>query len=101
MDFKQSEDVIVTRRNDSRSKDHLMLLSEDGSMNLPQKNDKYNFDSTPFSRFTFYMVGIGLLLPWNAVMAAMDFFKTTFPEDEGYKPSFTLLVAVSGPMLIG
>ena len=63
--------------------------------------DRYLFENNSMSRLTFYMLGIGLLLPWNSIMAAMDFFKKTFPEELGYKPSFTLLVAVSGPMLIG
>jgi len=41
------------------------------------------------------MLGIGMLLPWNAMLAAMDFFSEEFPN---YNPSFSLLVAVSGPM---
>ena len=53
-----------------------------------------------FSKFVFYMHGIGLLLPWNAIMAAMDYFKVQFPSSEGYEPSFSMLVAVVTPMLL-
>jgi hypothetical protein len=45
----------------------------------------------------FLLLGIAILLPWNALLASMDFFTTSFPD---YKPSFSLLVAVSGAMLI-
>ena len=38
-----------------------------------------------------------MLLPWNAMLAAMDFFTEEFPS---YKPSFSLLVAVSAPMFL-
>ena len=38
-----------------------------------------------------------MLLPWNAMLASMDFFTEEFPN---YKPSFSLLVAVSGPMFL-
>jgi len=41
------------------------------------------------------MFGIGMLLPWNAMLAAMDFFTIEFPS---YKPSFSLLVAVTVPL---
>jgi hypothetical protein len=47
------------------------------------------------SQFAFLLFGIGMLLPWNAIMAAMDFFEAQFPE---YKPQFSLLVAVSVPL---
>lgn len=43
------------------------------------------------------MFGIGMLLPWNAILAAMSFFIQEFPD---YQPSFGLLVAVSVPMLV-
>lgn len=43
------------------------------------------------------MFGVGMLLPWNAMLAAMDFFTGEFPN---YEPSFSLLVAVSAPMFI-
>ena len=38
-----------------------------------------------------------MLMPWNAMLAAMDFFTDQFPS---YKPSFSLLVAVSAPMFL-
>ena len=41
------------------------------------------------------MFGIGMLLPWNAMLAAMDFFEDQFTD---YKPNFSLLVAVSVPL---
>jgi hypothetical protein len=43
------------------------------------------------------MFGLGMLLPWNVIMAAMDFFVEEFPN---YKPSFSILVAVSVPLLL-
>ena len=44
------------------------------------------------------MTGVGFLLPYNALFAAMDYFKRNlYPE---YNPGFTFVVAVSGPMLL-
>jgi hypothetical protein len=43
------------------------------------------------------MFGLGMLLPWNAMLAAMDFFEAQFPD---YKPQFALLVAVSVPLFV-
>jgi len=43
------------------------------------------------------MFGIGMLLPNNAIFAAMDYFTSSFPD---YSPQFSLLVAVSVPMLL-
>ena len=48
----------------------------------------------------FYIMGVGLLLPWNAILAAMDFFKEKYPKRLDYAPDFTFLVAVSLPMLL-
>ena len=45
------------------------------------------------------MHGIGLLLPFNAIFAAMDYFKQLFPKSENYHPDFTIVVAVSASML--
>ena len=45
-------------------------------------------------------MGVGLLLPWNAILAAMDFFKQKYPKSLDYAPDFTFLVAVSLPMLL-
>ena len=44
----------------------------------------------------FLAFGIALLMPWNATLAAMDYFKDIFPS---YEPSFSFLLAVSVPML--
>jgi hypothetical protein len=41
------------------------------------------------------MFGFGMLLPWNTILAAMDFFEAEFVD---YKPQFSLLVAVSVPL---
>jgi hypothetical protein len=49
------------------------------------------------NQISFLLIGIAILLPWNAILAAMDFFTESFPN---YKPSFSLLAAISGPMLI-
>ena len=53
--------------------------------------------SSRLNQFSFLCFGIGYMLPWNAMLAAMDYFTEEFPS---YKPSFSLLVAVSAPMLI-
>ena len=55
-------------------------------------------DFDRLSIFTFYMTGIGFLLPYNALFAAMDYFKKNLYID--YNPGFTFVVAVSGPMLL-
>ena len=57
---------------------------------------KYDLNSM-INKVSFLLFGIGVLLPWNAILASMDFFTDQFPS---YKPSFTLIVAVSAPMLI-
>ena len=57
---------------------------------------KFNLNSN-INKVSFLLFGIGVLLPWNAILASMDFFTDQFPS---YKPSFTLIVAVSAPMLI-
>ena len=48
------------------------------------------------NKINFFIFGVGMLLPYNAQLAAMDFFTQEFPD---YNPSFSLLVAVSGPMV--
>ena len=53
--------------------------------------------ASKLNQFSFFCFGIGYMLPWNAMLAAMDYFTESFPS---YKPSFSLLVAVSAPMLI-
>lgn len=57
---------------------------------------KFNLNSK-INTVSFTMFGVGMLLPWNAMLAAMDFFKDEFPS---YEPSFSLLVAVSAPMFL-
>ena len=49
------------------------LLIEPGS---PQKKS----DFKALSLLMFYMHGIGLLLPYNAIFAAMDYFKELYPK---------------------
>ena len=58
--------------------------------------NKFDLNSKT-NKTSFLLFGVGILLPWNAILASMDFFKEQFPS---YKPSFTLIVAVSAPMLI-
>ena len=45
---------------------------------------------------SFIAFGIALLLPWNATLAAMDYFVEIFPL---FKPATSFLLAVSIPML--
>jgi hypothetical protein len=68
------------------------LLKEPSSPTLKQDNQK-------FCTFMFYMHGIGMLLPYNAIFATMDYFKKCFPKEENYHPDFTIVVAVSVSML--
>ena len=65
---------------------------DDQSSNL----QKFDLNST-MNRFTFVLLGAGMLMPWNAILASMDFFTAQFPS---YQPSFSLLVAVSAPMFL-
>jgi hypothetical protein len=44
----------------------------------------------------FVAFGIALLMPWNATLAALDYFRDIFTS---YKPDFTFLLAVTVPML--
>ena len=73
---------------DDETSTNIQLLSGDAK--------KPMLDST-INRISFLMFGIGMLLPYNAILAAMDFFTLKFPS---YQPEFSLLVAVSTPMLL-
>ena len=77
----------MTKIDDETSM-NIQLLSGDAK--------KPMLDST-INRISFLMFGIGMLLPYNAILAAMDFFTLKFPS---YQPEFSLLVAVSTPMLL-
>lgn len=61
------------------------LLSEDNDGDRSRFNPSMIdtagtiFVNDGLSRFTFYMLGIGLLLTWNALMAGMQYFKDRFP----------------------
>ena len=57
---------------------------------------KFNLESI-LNRISFILFGVGILLPWNAMLASMDFFEAQFPS---YKPNFSILVAVSAPMFL-
>jgi hypothetical protein len=54
----------------------------------PEPEDKYNM-----VYYIFFLWGIGILLPWNAVLTCFDFFNDEMP---GYKPSFVYPFAVNG-----
>ena len=70
------------------------MLNSDSTMTEPLV--KFELNST-INKISFLLLGVGILLPWNAMLAAMDFFTNSFPD---YEPSFSLLVAVSAPMFI-
>ena len=103
---------METNRNNSDSnlteQNQKILNSSDSLLNRNKHNmlnkDLSTTDSLLQKRFdklstlTFYMTGIGFLLPYNALFAAMDYFKKNLYVD-GYNPGFTFVVAVSGPML--
>ena len=93
----EHEDVITMRQTANSNYSKIGLLSEDQQSMASRNNTTMvdvNDDVNPF-----YLFGICLLLPWNAILAAMDFFQLKFPKEEGFNPSFALLVAVSAPML--
>ena len=50
---------------------------------------------SPLNKLSMICLGVALMLPWNAILASMDFFLDTYPS---YKPSFSLLIAISAPM---
>ena len=70
------------------------IVENDGQLRF-SKTTGFNLESKT-SQFMFLAFGIALLLPWNATMANLDYFKGIFP---GYGPDFTFLMAVSVPML--
>ena len=59
-----------------------------------QIKSKFDMNSTS-NKISFLCFGIGMLMPWNAMLAAMDFYTDVYPS---YKPSFSLIVAVSAPI---
>lgn len=71
-----------------------MLNHQDSTEGSDNNMRKFELNSK-LNRVSFILFGVGMLLPWNAMLAAMDFFKEEFPS---YEPSFSLLVAVSAPM---
>lgn len=73
-----------------------MLACNDGTSVSEKTYKKFDLNSR-INTISFTMFGVGMLLPWNAMLAAMDFFSDAFPS---YEPSFSLLVAVSAPMFI-
>ena len=82
---------------------NLYLL--DGATELsfqePEYKEKIDIDTRDaflkqrFSKLAFLMFGFGMLLPFNVIMAALDFFDEHFPS---YNPNFSLLTAVSVPL---
>lgn len=46
---------------------------------------------------SFIIFGIALLLPYNALMAAMDYFIARYPD---HSPAFSFLLSNSLPMLL-
>ena len=78
------------------------MLNADNTSSILDTNDEKEYNSkfdlnSKINKVSFLLFGVGILLPWNAILASMDFFTEQFPS---YKPSFTLVVAVSAPMLI-
>jgi len=55
-----------------------MLASNDASSG----SDAFSkFDvNARINTVSFTLFGVGLLLPWNAMLAAMDFYKEQFPS---------------------
>jgi hypothetical protein len=47
-------------------------------MDLEEDRGEEDFKSndlgSAINKFSFLMFGVGMLLPWNAILAAMDFF---------------------------
>jgi equilibrative nucleoside transporter 1/2/3 len=55
--------------------------------NIPE--DKYNH-----IWYIFVLFGIGILLPWNAVLTALDFFIISYPN---YNPAFVFGLTLNAP----
>lgn len=45
----------------------------------------------------FILFGIGALLPWNAVLTALDFFIQSFPN---YNPAFIFGLTLNAPNFV-
>lgn len=78
--FKNREDLLRNHKNSdiikvkaSSASGNVGLLSEDGDHQYYSKGPE-DEENDKFNTFMFYMHGIGLLLPWNAILAAMDFY---------------------------
>ena len=61
------------------------------------KDHAQNVLTKPLSQYSFILFGAGLMMPWNAILAILDFFESSFPN---YKPQFSILVAVSVPLFL-
>ena len=59
-------------------------MSEDKSPLYTNERSTMGGKKDNFAIFAFYVFGLGMLLPWNALLAAMDFFKEKYPEELGY-----------------
>ena len=53
-----------------------MQISEN---NLTEPLVKFDLNSS-MNKMSFIIFGVGMLLPWNAMLAAMDFFTAEFPD---------------------
>ena len=72
------------------------MLEKGNPSGKTANNDEFILESK-INKISFICFGIGMLLPWNAMLASMDFFEGVFPS---YKPNFSILVAVSAPMFV-
>ena len=74
-----------------------MVIDNEEEIRFGLEKDAISTLDKPRNQLAFLMFGLGMLLPWNAMLAAMDFFESEFPS---YKPQFSLLVAVSVPLFV-
>ena len=70
---------------------HLIDIYSKGksSMAIKEPEDKYNIVS-----YIFILLGIGVLLPWNAVLTALDFFAMNYSD---YDPYFVFGLTLNAP----
>ncbi|CAI2361264.1 unnamed protein product [Moneuplotes crassus] len=74
-----------------------MSDSEEMTHSSARSNSDEPKDKGNLVYYLFILFGIGALLPWNAVLTAIDFFYQSFP---GHDPGFVFALTLNGPNFI-
>lgn len=81
MEIIQNRDTVIDDTSSTEIENNKVMSYEDEP--FFEQGKQFSALEKPRNQFAFLMFGIGMLLPWNAMLAAMDFFEAEFSN---YKP---------------